>query len=127
VSQFGFRIKQGAGLGIFSIDSETHRDVWDNFLAFDPDKASFIRGIASQREFLKEPDHELITNLAYATAIAWGVYASREAELPEDASDTKALAQVWHRFYPQQDVSATPSDFIENFRKYVSAGPKLVA
>ena len=127
VSQFGFHIKQGRGLGIFNIDRHTHRDVWDNFLAFDPDKASFIRGTASQREFLKEPDHELITNLAYATAIAWGIYASQEAVLPEDASDIQALAQLWHRLYPRQDITATPSDFIENYRKYVSSGPKLVA
>ncbi|MDX1692992.1 MAG: hypothetical protein R3208_04465 [Ketobacteraceae bacterium] len=126
-SQFGFHIKKGRGLGIFSIDSGTHREVWDNFLAFDPDKASYIRGTASQREFLKEPDHELITNLVYATAIAWGVYASQEVELPEEASDVQALAQIWHNLYPRQDTTATPADFVENYRKYVSSGPKLVA
>ena len=127
VSQFGFHIRQGRGLGIFNIDSQTHRDVWDNFLAFDPDRASFVRGTASQREFLKEPDHELITNLSYATAIAWGIYAAQEIELPDDPSDTQGLAQLWHRFYPRHDITATPSDFVESYRKLVSDGPKLVA
>lgn len=126
-SQSGFHLKQGCGLGIFNIDSDTHRDVWDKFLAFDPDRASFVRGTASQREFLKEPDHELVTNLSYATMIAWGVYASQNAKLPEDHSDIQALAQLWHRLYPRQDITATPSDFVESYRKYVSDGPKLVA
>ncbi|MCG8313430.1 MAG: hypothetical protein MI976_09450 [Pseudomonadales bacterium] len=127
VSGFGFHINHKRGFGIFKIDSQTHKDVWDTFLAFDPDRASFIRGLASQREFLKEPDLELITNLTYATAIAWGVYASQNVKLPEDPSDIQAFADIWHRFYPREDITETPADFIESYRKYVSEGPKLVA
>lgn len=126
-SRFGFHLKQDRGYGIFNIDSHTHKDVWDNFLAFDPDRASFVRGTASQREFLKEPNLELVTNLAYSTAIAWGIYASQDVKLPADAGDTQALADIWYRLYPREDITATPSDFIESYRKYVSDGPKLVA
>lgn len=128
VSKSGFHIKQAHGYGIFNIDSQTHRDVWDTFLAFDPDKASFVRGIASQREFLKEPNFELVTNLAYSAAIAWGIYASQNVELPEDAQDIQALAEIWYQLYPHQDASVTPSDFIESYREQVSgSAPKLVA
>ena len=126
-SQLGFHVKQDRGFGIFKIDSKTHKDVWDTFLAFDPDRASLVRGIASQREFLKEPDVELITNLAYACAIAWGVYASQGAELPHDPSDLQSIAEVWYRYYPREDITQTPAHFIENYRKYISEGPKLVA
>ena len=62
------------GLGIFNITSDQHRDIWDNYLALDPDKASLIRGLASQRQFLSDPDAELKTNLSYCTAIAWLLY-----------------------------------------------------
>ena len=48
-----------------------HRDIWDRYLAFRPEIASRVRGLASQRAFLSNPDHELRTNLSYSTAIAW--------------------------------------------------------
>lgn len=73
------------GLGIFNITSAQHRDIWDNYLAFDPDQASRIRGLASQRQFLSDPDAELKTNLSYCTAIAWLLY--QRANMP--ASETQ--------------------------------------
>jgi len=61
---------------IYPIDTGMHRIIWDQHLAFDPDRASLIRGLASQRQFLNDPDTELKTNLAYATAIAWALYVA---------------------------------------------------
>jgi hypothetical protein len=61
-------------LGIFHITSRQHREIWDNYLAFNPDLASRVRGLASQRAFLSDPDNELQTNLSYCTAIAWLIY-----------------------------------------------------
>ena len=60
--------------GIFQIDAPSHQRVWDKYLAFNPELASKIRGLASQREFLKHPHLELTTNLSYATAIAWALH-----------------------------------------------------
>ena len=59
------------GLGLFHITAAQHRDLWDRYLAFNPDMASRVRGLASQRAFLTDPDSELQTNLSYCTAIAW--------------------------------------------------------
>jgi hypothetical protein len=60
--------------GIFQIDVPSHQRIWDKYLAFNPDLASKIRGLASQREFLNQPHLELATNLSYATAIAWALH-----------------------------------------------------
>jgi hypothetical protein len=60
--------------GIFQIDVPSHQRIWDKYLAFNPELASKIRGLASQREFLKQPHLELATNLSYATAIAWAIH-----------------------------------------------------
>ena len=38
---------------------------------WNPEMASRVRGLASQRAFLSDPDAELQTNLSYCTAIAW--------------------------------------------------------
>lgn len=75
------KASKGKGLGPFQIDSITHQLVWDKFLAFRPELASRIRGLASQRAFLEDPHSELATNLCYATAIAWVVYILHPAEL----------------------------------------------
>ena len=59
------------GLGLFHITAAQHRDLWDRYLAFNPELATRVRGLASQRAFLSDPDSELQTNLSYCTAIAW--------------------------------------------------------
>ncbi len=118
-SQFGFHVKDGRGMGIYQIDKETHRYVWDKYLAFDPDRASLIRGFASQREFLQEPDTELVSNLAYATAIAWAIYKSNQVKLPTDADNIQAIAECWFRFFPRRNITQTPTDFERNYEKHV--------
>jgi hypothetical protein len=72
--ELGLFCSRNDGLGLFNITSGQHRDIWDKFLAFNPDLASRVRGLASQRAFLSDPDSELQTNLSYCTAIAWLLY-----------------------------------------------------
>lgn len=84
-----FARAQQDGLGLFRISSAQHRDIWDRYLAFKPEIASRVRGLASQRAFLSNPDNELQTNLSYSTAIAW--LLMRRAGLldaPASRSDT---------------------------------------
>ena len=77
-SEAGSGARRSKGLGLFQISSGQHRDLWDRYLAFRPDMASRVRGLASQRAFLSNPDSELQTNLSYAVAIAW-VMQQRES------------------------------------------------
>jgi len=86
----------GEGLGLYGITPAQHRQVWDGYLAFHPDLASDVRGLASQRCFLQDPDRELVTNVGYATAIAWILVRSSGQTLPA-AGDTEGLVQLWQR------------------------------
>jgi hypothetical protein len=91
VPELGLFSERAAGLGLFRITASQHRDIWDRYLAFNPDVASRVRGLASQRAFLTNPDSELQTNLSYCTAIAWLLYqrsnpSSARATLAEQAS-----------------------------------------
>ena len=81
---------------LYPIDAALHQKVWNQYLAFEPELASKIRGLASQREFLNSPHTELETNLSYATAIAWAVF----------------LAYPQVRFRSQPEQSATPAKTI---------------
>jgi len=80
------------GLGLYNITATQHRDLWDRYLAFNPDLASRVRGLASQRAFLSDPDGELQTNLSYCTAIAWLMY--RRAGLGASEPDAPLAASA---------------------------------
>ena len=80
------------GLGLFHITAAQHRDLWDRYLAFNPEIASRVRGLASQRAFLSDPDSELQTNLSYCTAIAWLLHHRSGGTLSEP--DAEALASA---------------------------------
>ncbi|MCB1688785.1 MAG: hypothetical protein KDI33_09880 [Halioglobus sp.] len=81
------------GLGLFNITAAQHRDLWDRYLAFNPDLASRVRGLASQRAFLSDPDSELQTNLSYCTAIAW-LMQQRAGGIKEQQPDANAFAHA---------------------------------
>lgn len=113
-SQLGMELKCDVGVGVYKIRKELHHRVWDEYLAFDADMASKVRGFASQREFLANPDMELAINLAYSTAIAWGVYALNQAVIPEDENNTEALAWCWYQHFRCEE-HLKPEHFISSY------------
>jgi hypothetical protein len=80
------------GLGLFHITTAQHRDIWDRYLAFKPEIASRVRGLASQRAFLSNPDSELQTNLSYCTAIAWLLHHRANGNVDQRATGEMATA-----------------------------------
>jgi hypothetical protein len=90
--ELGLFSARNEGLGIFHITSAQHRDIWDRYLAFNPEMASRVRGLASQRVFLTEPDKELQTNLGYCTAIAWLLYKRSKMVIEEPVHSEMARA-----------------------------------
>lgn len=93
-----FAAKTQSGLGLYKIEPSTHLQVWDGYLAFKPDLASTIRGLASQKAFLQNPHLELATNQGYASAIAWMIYQRGELTLP-DAEDLQGLTACWAKYF----------------------------
>jgi hypothetical protein len=106
-------------LGIYQIHSLAHRHIWDDHLALHSDMASLVRGLASQHDFLSQPHAELATNLSYATAIAWFMYARHENFSLPKTNDIAVLAGLWKRFYHPKSKT-TITDFSENFNRYVA-------
>lgn len=118
-SQLGAHIKRNGqrGLGIYQINSLTHRHIWDGYLALQPELASTVRGLASQRDFLNQPHCELTTNLSYATAIAWMMYCRHsEFKLPEE-DNLAAMAKCWKRFFHPKSKLST-EDFIDSYQAF---------
>lgn len=116
-SAMGLYMKERRHLGLYHITPLTHRAIWDKYLVHTPDLASKVRGIASQKGFLQNPHGELLTNLKYATAIAWMIYRRTGKPLPA-ADDLYGLAAFWHRHFhprPMADIQT----FIRNYRRWI--------
>ena len=93
-NEVGLFSRRDHGLGLYRITASEHRDLWDRYLAYRPDVASRVRGLASQRAFLSNPDNELQTNLSYCTAIAWLLLCRTRSSATADRPlrDTQAVA-----------------------------------
>ncbi|MEX6676059.1 hypothetical protein QWI18_09015 [Pseudomonas sp. W2Oct36] len=97
-SALGAELDNPRGHGLYSIADTQHRQLWDHYLARDPDLASLVRGLASQHAFLTGPDLELTVNLRYSTAIAWLMVEASHMSLP-DADDSLAMARMWREVF----------------------------
>lgn len=114
-SQMGTYLKQinGPALGPFQEEPVSHDDMWDNYLKYKPDLAGKVLAIDS-----RDSTH-LITNLAYATAIARIQYLRAPDPLP-DADDLVGLASYYKRYYNTDKGAATVDEFIDNYKRYVN-------
>jgi len=113
-SGLGFCLKEHCRLGIYHISPIAHRTVWDRYLVHHPELASQVRGLAGQHGFLENPDGELLSNLKYATAIAWCIYRKAGRLLPP-ADDIEGLAQIWQQHFHAKPWGRT-GDFVRNYR-----------
>jgi hypothetical protein len=119
------KCQQNKGLGLYQITHEMHWDVWDNYLAYNADMASAVRGLASQHTFLTNPDAKLTTNLDYATAIAWLIYKKNSVKLPKQPTN-KELAKCWFNYYVHHKT-ANQNDFVNNYETYINQSYLKVA
>jgi hypothetical protein len=119
-SELGFHLKNdhNKGLGVYQISPRSHHNLWDQYLAKDPDMASKVRGLASQHEFLMSPHHELVTNLRYATAIAWMMYKRKGKTLPAE-DDIQGIAKFWRRHFHRRP-QASVDTFIDRYNKLIN-------
>jgi hypothetical protein len=119
---------QTKGMGLYRITAEKHRELWDTYLVQFPDLASQQRGLASQQQFLKNPHAELISNLTYATGMAWMIYR-RSAIDTSKPVEISALAQLWaNHFDNGTGCPRNADEFMQTYRTLVmDDSKKLVA
>ncbi len=119
---------QTRGLGLYRITAEKHRELWDTYLVQFPDLASQQRGLASQQQFLKNPHAELISNLTYATGMAWMIYRRCGINFNKPM-DISALAQLWASHFDNGTNCPRDADaFMQTYRTLVlDDSKKLVA
>ena len=107
------QVPNGPALGIYQIEPNTDKDVWDNFLEFKASLALIVNDLlipGVNRRF------NLIVNLAYQTAIARLVYYRASESLPE-SEDIVGLAAYWKKYFNTPKGKGEPKQFIENYKR----------
>ena len=116
-SLFGTFLHQidGPGLGIYSMEPETEKDIWENYLAFRPNyRLAIIRATGITSPHNREA---LVWNLKYATLMARMQYRRDPLPLPP-ANDIRALGEYWDRVYNRNPNKGTVEEFIGNYMHY---------
>jgi hypothetical protein len=127
-SRLGQYVKQwptGPALSIYQMESDTHDDIWNNYLAYRADLASVVRGFAAQHVFSgSEPgalSREMVGNIYYATAMA-RVHYRRVAESLPHAGNLLGMASYWKRFFNTGRGAGSQEEFMRNYHDLVLNG-----
>jgi len=107
----------GPARGIFQVERATEKDIWFNYLAYNPKLRRKIFDITST----KTPYYtdEILYNLRYAAAMTRIHYLRVKESLP-DADDVAGLARYWKKYYNTPLGRGTEEEFIENYNRYLN-------
>ena len=109
----------GPALGIYQCEPATHRDIWINYLACREDGLIRKVGQFATPYFGIPHDRELITNLAYATAMCRVHYLRVSEPLPKPG-DIEGMAEYWGKYYQTQNDPAKKRQFVANWNRYAA-------
>ena len=104
----------GPARGVFQLEPATHDDIWRSFLRFRRPLAATVQALAAPRP---SRHRQLVTNLAYACAIA-RIHYLRVAEPLPDAGDIEALGRYWKAHYNTPAGAGKAEEFIESYRRF---------
>lgn len=104
------QLGSGPALGVYQIEPNTERDVWENFLNHRSQLGSKVA------ELKLGIDDELIGNLYYATAIARICYYRIPAPLPKE-NDISGMAHYWKNYYNTSLGAGTVLKFVERSKQ----------
>ena len=114
-SDLGYFLVQtggGPGLGVFSMEQETHTDVLRYLNR--PDKRSLLEVVEAISPTMSEPD--LVGNLFYATAMARIKYWMQPEALPDDLD---GWASYYKTYFNTASGAATEEEFINSYNEFV--------
>ena len=112
-SKGGYYLHQlgnGPALGVYQIEPATHDDTWVNYISYRKRLKTKLNKVMTSGP----RNSQLVTNLAYATAIARIIYYRKPSALP-DANDVQALGEYWKKYYNTEQGKGTVEEFVHNF------------
>ena len=113
---FWYQIGGGPALGVFQMEPETERDIWDNYLAYRPELSNKVCVLA---RVTGPSPWNLKYNLAYQIIMARLKYYRNPAPLPAH-DDVEGLAKMWKAVYNTPLGAGTEAEFITNYKEMVT-------
>ncbi len=104
----------GPARGVYQIEPATHDDMWKNFLGYRHQLADTVGALLASAPSRHD---QLVTNLAYATAMARVHYLRVPEPLPK-ADDVHALARYWKAHYNTALGAGAAEDFAANYLRF---------
>lgn len=111
----------GPALGIFQMEPEDFRDIWQNYLQYHQALADQIRGLCT--DGMWQIPGELVNNDPFAIAMARVHYLRAPGTLPA-ATDLQGLWSYYKQHYNTPGGAATQPEFVCNYRRLVN-GPAV--
>lgn len=104
----------GPARGVYQMEPTTHDDIWRNFIGNNARLRMAIEPFMSQ-----EPGHQqLVTNLAYATAMARLHYRRVREALPHH-EDLYGIARYYKVYYNTRLGAGSIDGFMQKTGKYI--------
>jgi hypothetical protein len=122
-------IVENGGLGICQIESATHQDTYNTYLAYYSDRLAYARDMLPvgsvlrvSKTFYEVDDAPLIHNMRYAVFIARTHIYRQSFSWPEDPADIAALGKIWDDKYNRNPDAGFVHQFVRDFpRKALEA------
>ena len=102
------QIGGGPALGLWQIEPDTHRDVYDNFLEYREGLYDQVLGLSAPGQTFEE---NLTSNMQYGAAICRLCYYRAPEALP-DEGDLQGQARYWKRYYNTPLGAGTEGKYI---------------
>jgi hypothetical protein len=108
------QIGDGPALGFFQIEPATHSDLWSNYIQHRPKLMQIMHELITPGV---DRERQLITNIAYATAVCRLIYYRRPEPLPEP-EDIDGLASYWKQHYNTVLGKGTAAEWSVKYREF---------
>lgn len=105
---------RGPALGVYQMEPATYRDIWENYLRYKPHLVERLNKLVPAYDGPMPPEEQLITNLAYATAMTRIFYLRVPKALPEEG-DLDGQAHYWKRYYNTHLGRGRVEEYVRNF------------
>ena len=112
----------GPGLGVAQMEPETFNWLWDDYLHKRPELKARVRSLMGDWREGWDMPLELVSNLAFASAMCRVRYLPVSAPLP-DEGDLAGLGAYWKKYYNTAAGAGTAEQWIGNYNKYVLRRP----
>ena len=116
-SKFGTYLRQvkGPALGVFQVEPDTEKDIWLNYLRFNPELIAKIKNLTG----IDGPNLSALEgDLRYQVIMARLVYRRIKSPLPSPI-DILGQAKYWKKHYNTLLGAGNEIDFVKAAEKYV--------